>query len=111
VTPTRDEDAVVDLLDVVLRDGVVVEADVVVTVADVRLVGIRLRAAVAGMTTMVRYGMFDGDAFGAGEERERVRDREPERNRERKRERVRVRESPPPTDGNDSGTSSGSGVE
>lgn len=57
--PTRDDDAVVDLLDVALRDGVVLEADVVVTVADVPLVGISLRAAVAGMTTMTRYGFFE----------------------------------------------------
>lgn len=57
--PTRrSEDAIVDLVDVVLRDGVVVEADVVLTVADVPLVGISLRAAVAGMTTMVESGHF-----------------------------------------------------
>lgn len=59
VRPTRSNDAVVDLLDVILRDGVVIEADVVVTVADVPLVGINLRAAVAGMTTMTRYGIFE----------------------------------------------------
>lgn len=57
--PTRSDDAVVDLLDVVLRDGAIVQADVIVTVADVPLVGISLRAAVAGMTTMNRYGFFE----------------------------------------------------
>lgn len=58
--PSRtDEDAVVDLLDVLLRDGVVVEADVIVSVADIPLVGVKLRAAVAGMTTMTEYGMFE----------------------------------------------------
>lgn len=56
--PTRDEDALVDLVDVILREGVVVEADVLITVADVPLVGISLRAAVAGMTTMHEYGHF-----------------------------------------------------
>lgn len=57
--PTRPrEDAAVDLLDVLLRDGVVLEADVVVTVADVPLVGIKLRAAIAGMTTMTDHGML-----------------------------------------------------
>lgn len=56
--PSQDDDAVVDLLDLVLQDGVVVQADVVVTVADVPLVGINLRAAVAGMTTMSDYGML-----------------------------------------------------
>lgn len=57
--PTRSEDAVVDLLDVILRDGVVVEADVIISVADVALVGISLRAAIAGMTTMTEYGVFE----------------------------------------------------
>lgn len=57
--PSRSDDAIVDLLDVILRDGVVVEADVIVTVADVPLVGISLRAAVAGMTTMSEYGLLD----------------------------------------------------
>lgn len=57
--PRRDDDAVVDLLDVILQDGVVVEADVIITVADVPLVGVCLRAAVAGMTTMNEYGMLE----------------------------------------------------
>ena len=58
--PTGDDShAVVDLLDVLLRDGVIVQADVVITVADVPLVGINLRAAIAGMTTMTEYGFFE----------------------------------------------------
>lgn len=57
--PSRSEDAVVDLLDVLLRDGAMIQADVVITVADVPLVGISLRAAIAGMTTMTRYGFFE----------------------------------------------------
>ncbi|AUV82447.1 gas vesicle protein GvpM [Salinigranum rubrum] len=57
--PTREsEDAVVDLADVLLRDGVVVEADVLVSVADVPLVGLELRAAVAGMAAMRDAGML-----------------------------------------------------
>ncbi|MBV0901935.1 gas vesicle protein GvpM [Haloarcula salina] len=66
--PTREGDAVVDLLDVLLRDGVVLQADVVVTVADVPLIGISLRAAIAGMATMRDYGYFedwDDDARAA----------------------------------------------
>ena len=58
--PSRaDEDVVVDLLDVILRDGAVVEADVVISIADIPLVGLKLRAAIAGMTTMTQYGMFE----------------------------------------------------
>ncbi|WP_227373859.1 gas vesicle protein GvpM [Haladaptatus halobius] len=57
--PTKDDHAVVDLLDVLLRDGAVIQADVVITVADVPLVGLSLRAAIAGMTTMTDYGYFE----------------------------------------------------
>ncbi|ELZ08637.1 gas vesicle protein GvpA [Halovivax asiaticus JCM 14624] len=55
--PTTDE-ALVDLVDVLLRDGAVLRADVIVTVADVPLIGISLSAAIAGMETMNKYGMF-----------------------------------------------------
>lgn len=57
--PTKDDThAIVELLDVLLREGAVIQADVVVTVADIPLIGISLRAAIAGMTTMTEYGMF-----------------------------------------------------
>ncbi|GAA0198201.1 gas vesicle protein GvpM [Haladaptatus pallidirubidus] len=57
--PTKDDHAVVDLLDVLLRDGAIIQADVVITVADIPLVGLSLRAAIAGMTTMTDYGYFE----------------------------------------------------
>lgn len=58
--PTADsEDVIVDLLDVLLQKGVVLEADVVIGIADIPLVGIKLRAAIAGLTTMRAYGMFE----------------------------------------------------
>ena len=57
--PTKDDDAIVDLLDVILERGAIVEADVIITVADIPLVGLKLRAALAGMTTMVEYGIFE----------------------------------------------------
>ncbi len=66
MNPARNQDAVVDLLDVILRDGVVVEADVVISVADVALVGISLRAAIAGMTTMTEYGVFEDERAQRG---------------------------------------------
>lgn len=63
MNPTKpernDPHALVDLLDVLLRDGVILQADVVITVADVPLVGVNLRAAIAGMTTMTEYGFFE----------------------------------------------------
>ena len=58
--PTKDDThAIVELIDVLLRDGAVIQADVIVTVADIPLIGISLRAAIAGMTTMTEYGMFE----------------------------------------------------
>lgn len=58
--PTKsDDDALVDLVDVILRKGAVIEADVVIAVADIPLVGLKLRAALAGMTTMTEYGIFE----------------------------------------------------
>jgi hypothetical protein len=57
--PQKDEDALVDVLDVVLRDGAILRADVIVSVADVPLVGIKLSAAIAGMETMTEYGLFE----------------------------------------------------
>ena len=57
--PTRDEThAVVEFVDVLLREGALIQADVIVTVAEVPLVGISLRAAIAGMATMTEYGLF-----------------------------------------------------
>jgi hypothetical protein len=59
VKPTRDDPhAVVELLDVLLREGVVLQADVVISVADVPLVGLSLRAAVAGMATMTEHELL-----------------------------------------------------
>ena len=58
--PTKDEDhAIVDVLDVILREGAMIQADVLISVADIPLVGVNLRAAVAGMTTMREYGFFE----------------------------------------------------
>lgn len=58
--PTKnDTHALVEFVDVLLRDGAVIQADVVVTVAEIPLIGISLRAAIAGMTTMTEYGLFE----------------------------------------------------
>jgi len=57
VQPTnQNEHALVELLDVLLDEGVAIQADVVVTVADIPLVGVSLRAAIAGMAKMSEYG-------------------------------------------------------
>lgn len=48
----------VDLLDRVLEKGLIIDADVVVSVAGIPLLGVKLRAALAGMETMLHYGML-----------------------------------------------------
>ncbi len=57
--PQKDDETLVDVLDVLLRDGAIVRADVIVSVADIPLVGIKLTAAIAGMQTMNEYGLFE----------------------------------------------------
>lgn len=57
--PRKDADAVVDLVDVLLADGAVLAADVTISVADVPLVGLRLRLLLAGMTELTERGVFE----------------------------------------------------
>ena len=61
--PVRDTHAtLVDLLDRILDKGIVIYADVIVSVAGIPLIGVNLRAALAGMETMLKYGvMVDWD--------------------------------------------------
>ncbi len=57
--PIRDRNATfVDLLDRTLDKGLVIHADVIISVAGIPLIGVNLRAAIAGMETMLEYGMM-----------------------------------------------------
>ncbi len=57
--PTRETHAtLVDLLDRVLERGLVLDADVMIHMAGIPLLGIKLRAALAGMDTMLKYGIW-----------------------------------------------------
>ena len=57
--PTRDSHAtLVDLLDRILDKGLVIYADIIVSVAGIPLIGVNLRAALAGMETMLKYGVM-----------------------------------------------------
>jgi len=49
---------IVDLLDRVLDRGLVMNIDLIISVSGIPLIGVNLRAAVAGMDTMVRYGIM-----------------------------------------------------
>ncbi|MFD1212387.1 gas vesicle protein [Arthrobacter sp. GCM10027362] len=58
--PTRDPQATLsELVDALLNKGVYLDLDLVITVADIPLIGISLRAAIAGMETMLEYGMME----------------------------------------------------
>lgn len=62
-----------DLLDRILDKGLVINADIVISVSGIPLVGIYLRAVVAGMETMLRYGMLEAwDAKIRAGEREHI---------------------------------------
>jgi len=57
--PTRNSHAtLVDLLDRVLDKGLVINADLIISLAGVPLIGVNLRVALAGMETMLRYGVM-----------------------------------------------------
>jgi hypothetical protein len=57
--PTRDPRVTLDdLLEVLLNKGAVLHLDLIVAVADIPLIGVSLRAAVAGMETMLEHGMM-----------------------------------------------------
>jgi hypothetical protein len=57
--PTADTRyALTDLLDRLLDKGLVIQADVIISLAGIPLMGINLRAALAGMETMLEYGMM-----------------------------------------------------
>jgi len=61
MTPKREPHAtLVDLLDRVLDKGLVIQADLMVSVAGIPLIGVNLRAALAGMETMLEYGVMQG---------------------------------------------------
>ena len=58
--PTRNSHAtLVDLLDRVLDKGLIIQADIIISLAGVPLIGVNLRAALAGMETMIQYGMME----------------------------------------------------
>lgn len=56
--PTRDAGAtLVDLIDRILDKGLVINADITISVAGVELLGIKVRAALASFETAAKYGL------------------------------------------------------
>ena len=79
--PTRDTHAtLVDLLDRVLEKGLVLNADLIINVAGIPLLGVNLRAYLAGIETMLKYGIWQDwdEAQRAIATRERKQKREEE---------------------------------
>lgn len=69
--PTRElHGTISDLLDRVLDKGLIVNADIIITLSGIPLIGVSLRAAIAGMETMLEYGLMTGMDVNT-----RVRDR------------------------------------
>ena len=77
--PSRYRKAtLVDLLDRVLEKGLVINADIIISVAGIPLLGVNLRAALAGMETMLKYGLMrEWDERTREWEREHIEKREP----------------------------------
>jgi len=58
ITPSRDEaSTLADVIDRVLDKGLVINADIVVSVAGVELLGVKVRAALASFATAAKYGL------------------------------------------------------
>ena len=58
--PVREREhggSLADVIDVILDKGLVINADITVSVAGVELLGIKIRAALASFATAARYGL------------------------------------------------------
>ncbi len=66
--PTRSQGDLAETLELLLDKGVVINADIAVSVGDTELLGIQLRAAVASFETAAKYGL----EFPAGTDMDRV---------------------------------------
>lgn len=66
------------MLDRVLDKGLIVNADLIITLSGIPLIAVNLRAAIAGMETMLEYGvMADWDERIRSNEREMREERVP----------------------------------
>jgi predicted small secreted protein len=58
MNPERDS-SLVEILDRLLNKGAIINADLIITVAGIPLIGLNLRAALASMETMLEYGIME----------------------------------------------------
>ena len=66
--PTRTQADLADVLELLLDKGIVINADITITVGETELLGIELRAAIASFETAAEYGL----AFPSGTDMRRV---------------------------------------
>ncbi len=58
--PTRyTKTTLVDLLDRLLDKGLIINADIIISLAGIPLVAVNLRAAIASVETMLEYGLMN----------------------------------------------------
>ena len=55
--PMRKSDTLADVVEMLLDKGIVVNADIIVTIGETELLGIHLRAAIASFETAAEYGL------------------------------------------------------
>lgn len=66
--PTRKQADLADVLEMVLDKGIVINADIAITVGETEMIGIEIRAAIASFETAAKYGL----AFPSGTDMRRV---------------------------------------
>ncbi|WP_423999117.1 gas vesicle protein GvpJ [Haloarcula salina] len=66
--PTRSSADLADVVELLLDKGLVINADIAVSVGDTELLGIQIRAAVASFETAAQYGL----EFPDGTDQERI---------------------------------------
>ncbi|MBV0901938.1 gas vesicle protein GvpJ [Haloarcula salina] len=66
--PTRASADLADVVELLLDKGLVINADIAVSVGDTELLGIQIRAAVASFETAAQYGL----EFPEGTDQERI---------------------------------------
>lgn len=66
--PTRGKSDLADMVEMLLDKGVVINADIAVSVGETELLGVELRAAIASFETAAQYGL----EFPAGTDMDRV---------------------------------------
>ena len=54
---TRSSDSLADVIDRVLDKGLIINADIAISLAGAELLGIKIRAALASFETAARYGL------------------------------------------------------